>query len=298
MTPDKTYTEISKTIDLFNNRFMENVASNQEAMWKVIFKTIKNLETNAAGNIIPNTKNLKILRTLRGDLSKVIVSPKYKSDLKEYLGGFNELKGINDVYYSAIASSTLNANKNIFKEIVNSSIEATKNSLLNSGIDANVIAPIEKILSQSVTTGGSFTDLVEALRLDILGSPDKLGYLERYTSQITTDSLNQFNANYNIAVSNDLGLEFYYYAGSEKTTSRAYCINQIDKGRYFHKKEVEASAIKDWAGKIPNTNSSTIFVYRGGYRCGHQYLATNTLLVPKDVIDRNIANGNYKPLND
>ena len=295
MTADNTYNEISKTINLFNTRFMENVATNQESMWKVIFKTVKNLETNAAGDIIPNTKNLKILRTLRGDLSKVIVSPRYKSDLKEYLGGFDELKGINDVYYKAIASTTLNANKYVFQEILNSSIEATKNSLLDSGISANVIAPIEKILSQNVTTGGSFSDLVEALRIDILGSPDKLGYLERYTSQITTDSLNQFNANYNIAVSNDLGLEFYYYAGSEKTTSRTYCINQIDKGRYFHKKEVEASASKEWAGKIPNTNSSTIFVYRGGYRCGHQYLATNTLLVPKDVVDRNIANGNYKP---
>jgi hypothetical protein len=286
-----TFKETRDTIDLFNERFNKNIGTRQNDMWSTIFKTIKKLDTDEAGNILTNTKNLKILRTLRGDISKTIITPQYKKDLKRFLGGFNELKGINDTYYKAIASGTLNANKQVFKAVTNISIDATKNSLLESGINNAIIQPVETILNQSITSGASFTDMNEALRLDILGDSEKLGKLERYSKQITTDSLNQFNANYNQTVSQDLGLEFYYYNGAIKETSRTYCIDRVMEGRYFHKNEVEDSASEEWAGKISGTNSSSIFINRGGYNCGHQWLAVDRLAVPSDVIARNIEKG-------
>lgn len=294
MTPNENYTKTSKTINLFNDRFMADIPKAQNSMWGVIQKTIKKFDVSETGEILTNTKNLKIMRTLRDDIKAILITPQYKKDLKQYLGSFDELKGINDTYHQSIVSSQLNANKFVYKEVLNYSAEATKNSLLDAGISANIIDPIETVLTQNVTSGASYNDLVESLRTQILGSPEKLGKLESYASQITTDSLNQFNANYNKAVSNDLGFEFYYYAGSLKDTSRTYCINQINNGRYYHQKEVENSASASWSGKIPNTNSTTIFVNRGGYRCRHQYLAVNTDRVPKDVIERAINKGYYE----
>ena len=295
MGKSTTFKETRDTIDLFKNRFNKNVVTRSKSMWSTIFKTIKNLETDEAGNIIPNTKNLRLLRTVRGDIKKSIITPQYKKDLNRFLGGFDELKKINDTYYKAIASGTLNANKQVFNEIKNFSIDLTKNSLLESGITNEIIRPIEKVLSQNVTTGGSFQDLTEALRTDILGDSQRLGKLERYSKQITTDALNQFNANYNQTVSADLKLEFYFYNGAVKETSRTYCINRVTDGRYFHKKEVEESASEEWAGKIPGTNSSSIFVNRGGYNCGHQWLAVDTIAVPKSARDRAESKGYYTP---
>ena len=294
MGKQDTFIKTRKTIDLFKNRFNKNVGTRQTDMYSTILKTIKNLKLDDAGNILTNQSNLKILNTLRGDLKKTIITPQYKKDLKRFLGGFDELKKINDVYYKAIASGTLNANKQVFKAVTNISIDATKTSLLESGITNEIILPVEKLLNQNITGGGSFTDLTEALRADILGDSGKLGKLERYTKQITTDSLNQFNANYNKTVSQDLDLEFYFYNGAIKETSREYCTKRVLEGRYFHKNEVEESANEEWAGKISGTNSSTIFINRGGYNCGHQWLAVDTLAVPADAIARNVANGNIK----
>ena len=65
----------------------------------------------------------------------------------------------------------------------------------------------------------------------------------------------------------------------------------VNDGRYFHKKEVEDTASRDWAGKIPGTNSSSIFINRGGYNCGHQWLAVDTISVPKSVIQRAESKG-------
>ena len=297
-----TFKETRDTIDLFVDRFQKNVGTRQNDMWSTIFKTIKKLETDEDGNILTNSKNLKILRTLRGDIKKTIITPQYKKDLSRFLGGFDDLKGINDTYYKAIASTKLNANKQVFNEVKNFSIEAVKNSLLDSGITENIIKPVENILNQNVTTGGSFQDLTEALRKDILGDIKTLGKLERYSKQITTDSLNQFNANYNQTVSQDLGLEFYFYNGALKETSRTYCIGMVQGGqhglpggRYYHKKEVEKSASLEWAGKIPGTNSSSIFVNRGGFNCGHQWLAVDAIAVPKSAIDRAESKGFYTP---
>lgn len=300
MTRAETFTKTAETINLFTSRFNKNMGTRQGDMWKTILGTIKKLETSAAGEILPNTSNLKILRNLRGDLKNTIITSEYKKNLTTFLSGFDELKGINDTYYQAIASGTLNANKNVFNAITSLSVDATKNSLLESGISQEVIAPVEKILNQNVTTGGTFTDLSESLRSQILGGSDKLGSLERYTKQITTDSLNQFNANYNQAMSQELGLQFYYYSGAVKDTTRDYCSGIVNGGklglpggRYYHKKEVEESASLQWAGKISGTNSSSILVNRGGYNCGHQWLAVDTLTVPSSAKDRAAAKGYY-----
>ena len=50
-----------------------------------------------------------------------------------------------------------------------------------------------------------------------------------------------------------------------------------------------------WDGQIDGTTESTIFTFRGGWNCRHQIIAVSISQVPKSVIDRNIANGNYKP---
>jgi len=289
-----TFKDTKDTINLFNTRFNENVNTRQNSMWRIISRTIKNLETDAAGNILTNNSNLKILRTLRGDLKNVVIDKAYKKNVNTYLNSFDELKGINDKYYKAIASGGYTANKHVYGEVLNASVNATKNSLLESGITESVIKPIESVLSQNVTTGGNFQDLTDVLRKEILGDASGAGKLERYTKQITTDALNQFNANYNQTIATDLDLQFYYYNGGIKETSREYCMDMVNDGRYFHKKEVEDSASREWAGKIPGTNASNIITYRGGYNCGHQWLAVDTSVVPKSVIQRAESKGYIK----
>ena len=187
-----TFKDTRKTIDLYKTRFNKNVNTRQKDMWSAIYKGIRKLKTDESGNILTTTENLKLMRTLRGDVERSIITPQYKKDLNKFTRGFDDLKDINDKYYKAIASGTLNANKNVFNTVKNLSIDATRNSLLESGISSQIIAPVQNLLQKSITTGGSITDLSESLRTDILGNKEQLGKLERYTKQITTDSLNQF----------------------------------------------------------------------------------------------------------
>ena len=131
------------------------------------------------------------------------------------------------------------------------------------------------------------------LRLHILGDNKRLGGLERYTSQITRDALNQFSRNYNQAISVDLGMQWYYYSGTVIEDTRSYC--QQRAGKYFHKNEVE-QVPAEWSGRISGTNSSNIFINAGGFNCRHLWMPVLINVVPDSVVQRNIANGNYRPI--
>ena len=293
MSPEDYFDGVSSLITRKVDTFNTGVDSFEVGIYRRIVGVLKDLELNLDGTIKTSQINLRLLRRLRGDIEGIVINRTYIAKLDTFLGGFDQLKNINDRYLKTIASTQI-PSKQLYKTLTNVSIEITKNSLLESGINQNLIDPIEKILIQNVSTGGNYNDLLESLKLDIMGSPERLGRFQRYTKQITTDSLNQFNANYNEVVSGDIGLEFYLYAGAIKTTTRSYCRTRA--GKYYHVKEIKKEIPASWSGKIPDTNANNILIYRGGFNCGHLYTAVSALLVPENVKVRAEAKGYYKSI--
>lgn len=282
--------EIISTTERSVDAFTSSSSSVQRQIMQNINRYIRQIEVDALGNIKPTSDNLRIIRQLRREIESLVITPEYMKKVDYYLNTFSEVKGITDGLYNNI--ERFKPNKLIFKDTLALNIDITKESLTRAGINQNVTQPILDIIQKGITSGANINDMEDDLRLHILGDDERLGGLERYTKQITRDALNQYSANYSEAISMDLGLEWYYYSGSIIEDSRSYCIERA--GKYFHKKEVEDVPSK-WPGMIPGTNSSMIFINRGGYNCRHLYLTVLIDVVPKSVINRNITNGNYSP---
>ena len=253
MTPKQLYDKTNEIIDSALSKYQKRVNAAQTAMWSKVFRVINTLEVDEAGNILSTGDNLMKIRKLRGELKRAIRTKAYRKGTNLFLNSFSAVKSSNDGFFKEVAP-TLNPNKNVFKEVLKGAIEPTKNSLLNSGLDENIIKPVQEILNQNITSGGSLNDMANTIRMEILGNDERLGRLARYSKQITTDSIQQFNANYNTAISKDLNIEFYVYQGPVSETSRAYCKDRVNNGRWFHIKEIEQSASMSWAGKIPGTD--------------------------------------------
>jgi hypothetical protein len=78
-----------------------------------------------------------------------------------------------------------------------------------------------------------------------------------------------FNAEYIQTIADDLDVEYYLYQGTIIADTRPFC--EARSGRFFTKEEVQKwPNLKGWQGRMAGTNSSTIFIYRGGYNCRHQ----------------------------
>lgn len=198
-----------------------------------------------------------------------------------------------------------NSEKTLFKDLLEFSKQSALVNLLESGIDSNFIVPMLDKLRSNVINGSNITDIVDELKLFIIGSREISGSLERYVKQVSHDSLIQFSRTYEQTVTKELGLEFYRYVGTLIRDSRPFCQEFINK--YFHKKEVEdmgrginpltgASLTQaQRQGRISGTNESNIFINAGGWQCRHSFTAINTQFVPKKVLIRNIEKGYFNP---
>lgn len=301
MNPEIFADKLDEFSDKQINKFLSGISSSQTGAYNKVLALTKNLELTSEGQIKNNTVNLRILNYVKQELEKVILTDSYKAKVGTYINSFPEVKGLNDGYFVGLAKE-FNSNKHVYKNLLNTSVQLTTNSLLEQGINTNVIDPVKKIITDSITANWSFTDLVDNLRVNLKGTDERLGSMERYASQIATDALNQFSANYNKSVSEDLGFEWYYYSGAKRKTSRPFCKKYA--GKYFHKKEIEDFGNKKdingnslssemQKGWIRGTNSSNIFTYRGGWNCKHNFLVTTISFVPKGTIKRNVEKGYF-----
>ncbi len=198
-----------------------------------------------------------------------------------------------------------NSENSFYLDILEFATQQTAVDLLDAGVDANFINPILNLLNNAVNNGSSLDNLLDELDVYINGGGAGVGALKKYITQVSNDSLTQFNANYNQAVTQDLGFEFYKYTGTVITNTRPFCSDFVNK--YYHKKEVEELGLAinpitntgltsaQLKGRINGTNSSNIFTRRGGWNCRHYFSPLSVRQVPKKDLKRNLDNGNWQP---
>lgn len=165
-------------------------------------------------------------------------------------------------------------------------------------VTTNLYNPVRTILTDSVIAGDSYVKVVKAIKQVVQGGTIQNktleGKLYRYAKQMAYDTFVVADRGYTNNIAIDLEVEFYRYQGGLVEDSREFCVSR--NGKYYHRKEVEAwGKLKQWDGKIPATDEKSIFVYAGGFLCKHSILPISEFSVPKDVINRNIENGNYNP---
>lgn len=247
------------------------------------------------GKIVLNQKNLALIETISARVNDILFEGRYVDSVKGFITQFPTQADLtNDYFQKAFGNLFDKQEKELFEKLLKQSQKNALSMLGQEAVSAQFIKPMRDILSQSVSTGASFGETVQTLTNFITGTPDMDGKLIRYVKTVAYDGFAQADRSYTEAVSVAIGVEFYRYLGGLLSDSREFC--QQRNGNYYHKKEIEAwGQLKDWQGRNPNTNSSTIFTLAGGYNCKHSILPVSTTSVPKDVIERNIKKGFYDP---
>lgn len=306
-----TYNDILKKIKQAVSRFNRNIPKAQRAMFDAISEEITRLDLYPDGKVRTTAKNLSILASIKAKMIRIVVTPEYKQEVKEFAKAFNEITVLQNAYWKQQEATF--SPRPILKALRKQAISDTVNQLTESGIGINVGERITEMLKASITTGGSYKKLTASLRDGLLNTEQK-GYLDRYAKQVTIDSLNQYSAQYNNIVSSDLGYTWFKYDNTDIDTTRPFCDAMTDQP-YFHVSEaprlLRAEGLyyyKDGVktkvpiysktglpqGMIPGTDATTFFVNRGGYNCGHQIRPVNERQVPQEVKDRVLATSAYK----
>lgn len=257
---------------------------------------LKDLEVRN-GNIAQSTSNIKAIGKIKSELEAIIFDDGYKKNVADFIKSFDEVTKLQNEYFSAVSNKY--KPNNLLKEIRNQSVNSALEYLTEAGINANVTQKLQDILRQNITSGAKFSNANDQLRNFIKTNDKGLGALERYTKQITNDTLNQYAASYSDVVTSDLGLEWFEYTGALIATSRCFCdalikkkyihvseLANIVKGNFEEFKDADCTLNTKYElpeGMIPNTNAHNFKIYRGGYNCNHQLIAVSEVAVPRNI---------------
>lgn len=215
-------------------------------------------------------KNIRAIIDLKAKIAATIVQNiAYRDEVKRVTEGFKELKKLSDSYFSELIDG-FKAKDELYKAILEANVETTTDLLLGSGIKENFGNAIREVLKANNAGQGKRSELQKTLKEFIEGTPDQKAYLDRYIKQTTSDAVYTFSREYNAVISDDLGLNHGFYAGTIISDSRPFC--KARAGRYFKKSSVQSWAdLGDWNGKKAGTTKVTIFSYLGGWGCLHDY---------------------------
>jgi len=263
----------------------------QLVIWKEIETKLDKLKLSPEGNILANNQNVRVVTEIIATLRASIVGEDFTNAMKSFVDSFDTLSKISDNMGKEIdnAFKPITAQKELLKIAKTNAIEA----LIGSGLQTKLTQPFVELLTANVAAGNSITETRKQLREFTLGTKDVDGRVLANVRTFARTAIGVADSTYANGVAIQVGAVWFRYAGRVKDTTRTFCRERADK--FYHRKEIELWPKEDdWDGMIKGTDAKNIFNFKGGWNCGHSINMVNIRVVPKDVIDRNIANGNYK----
>lgn len=293
--PDKIIEKLTTHIDDAITSFNDAIPAIQRQILDDITLLVKDLDITSDGTIKNSVANLKLIGKIRSKLEQIVLSPEYIDKVEQFAEAMKEVGKLQNQYFQKIEADFKPTK--LLDEISKQAISWTIDGLTAVGIGSNVTVELEDLLRRNITSGGSYKDLTAQFRDLLISNDNRDGILERYVKQTTTDSIMQYNRQYSQAISEDIGLEWYMYTGSNINTTRDFCIACTGKkyfnkselaplvsGNIFSRKEVSINPKTDlWYGAVEGTNASNVLILAGGYNCGHIFQPVLSAVVPEEI---------------
>lgn len=283
MKPERLAGQIEAIILAGDARFASAVEKVQTDLFNQLSLQLKDLETDQDGYILQSANNRKVLANAENTILQVFRDPYYVGAVTNYLGAIPKINDLNEEYFTSVSDS-FKPNRVYLKSLQQQTISSVEKYILQDGLESQVVEPLVSILNQNINSGGKFTGFMEQVKTFVEGNDKVDGRAESYTRTYLRDTLFTYSRSYQQAVTSDLKLEWYLYAGGLMDKSRPFCIERA--GKYFRHDEIEAWASLEWQGKKPDTTESSIFIYVAGWNCNHQLIPVSKIIVPAEDLAR------------
>lgn len=301
--------EIEKILKLMDSRiekFNKSLPKIERDLYKEIQLTLKRLDIDSSGNIKSTIKNLNLIQSIRAKIQRIMQSKEYLSEVIFFSNTIRDISKLSSDYLNTLTDFK---QSKYLTELQRNSIQETRTALgiaskttKNPEFTQRVVSRTMDIVEDNVKGGNSFVDLNEQVRDFILQDSEGKGALQRYSNQVTTDSLNQYNASYIKKSSEELGLEWFQYVGSLVKDSREWCRHMVDQ-RWVHESQLEEIIFQFPQSDVPiyhktglpqgmiaGTNGENILQRRGGWACRHQFFPVLEEFVPNNVKENLLEN--------
>jgi len=272
------------------DEFLSAVDKATKELYPDVIELLSDLEIDSQGNILLNNTNLQLTAEVKEALKEILLQSDYVSAVKTFASEFNTQARItNQIFRKSFDF----VSEGLAEQLINISKRNTADILINTIGDEAFADAVSEQVELAVSNNASFKETIRAIRDVVTGNDEVDGKLQQYAKQIAHDQFAIADRSYTSAVAEELGAEWFKYSGDTIETTREFCMERHNKFYYY--KEIEEWADEEWQGKIDGTNEKTIYSTAGGYNCRHSIIPVSIFAVPKDVVRRNISNGNFEP---
>ncbi|GEM_PF-6044306 len=298
----KQIEKIVMTIEDIVTQYGRQLEPIQKNLYKKALVLLKDISVDASGNIKQTVENYKLISKVKNLFKSELSSDKYLRQIAMVNKHFAEITQIQQAYFFSMFKSFKPSA--VMKEIQKQAVLATVDSLTEAGINEVLINKATKIITKNIQSGNSFAEMTEELEKFIKGNDKVDGKLVSYSKQIITDAMTQYSGQLNKIITDDLGLQWYEFAGGLMRDSRPMC-RELVKKTYIHKSEITGicNGIVDGKevstqGFIDGTDKDNFIVYRCGYNCQHLVVPISEEFVPKEIREKINGSEPIEPKNE
>ena len=295
-SPDKILSDLTAALLNSSDGFSSSLPAVEKQMYARVLELMADLD-KSNGRLRISAKNIRIIGQIRRELNAIILTPKYRKAVAEFVESFDAIEKLQVGYFDTIVEGyTPNA---VMKALKAETIEAVKANMLDVGIQYNISQRIADTLRQQVTSGGKYFDLVDNIRETMVG--DGQGALQRYANTYANDALYTYSRQYNTIFVEDAGIEWYQWGGALQDTSREFCKAMVEASRtggcleYIHVSQFDELVNGNVCGKrvplnpktdLPDgfkkgTNAANFLTNLGGWGCKHELMPVSDSIVPE-----------------
>lgn len=299
MTAAEIIKKIDGLVEGSAKAFNDKTPALQKRIYEEIVVLLKDLELKGE-RIATTVKNIKAIGSINRRLEKIIFDKGYREQVKEFLKVYNEIASAQNQYFKQVEDKFKPTK--LLQAVREVSINSTLDGLTEAGLTANVIDPIKNMLQKSITTGGSYKELAETVRVNLTDDETGDGLMTRYLKTYTTTSVAQYSRNYSQTVAEGLQFRWFRYTGSNMETTRCFCRAMTEK-EYFHRSEIPDLLKGEFpefekldcelnsktglpAGMINGTNVSNFMTNAGGWNCQHSIFPVPDSAVPQELREK------------
>ena len=152
-------------------------------------------------------------------------------------------------------------------------VDKTMYGLKQGGLKKYFVEDAKQIILEAAELGYSAKQVERRLRDRLLSSPSKDSYYMRYATQLSRDSINQYNGQINQMVQDEYKMDMIRYVGSLVDDSRPFCkhVRKDLKGRIkISELDELLNRYEKSPGLMPDTDSGNFLIVRGGWNCRHE----------------------------
>ncbi len=255
-----------------------------EKILKEYRPALLNIEKDMFGDIVSMISEFDFKNGTEVDVASIVSeidkiyinatnNPNFVKDTRSFLTNFDTVKSnalklhkeISDLSYTPEFYEALNRQQKFL-------VDKTLWGLKEGGLKKYYLEDATQIVLEAAQLGYSQKQTERRLRNRLLSNPKKDSDYVRYATQISRDSVNQYNGQVNQIVQDEYKMDMIRYVGSLVDDSRPFCIH-VRKELKSRIKVSELPALLDKFegsnGMIKDTDEGNFYIVRGGWNCRH-----------------------------